>query len=103
MKQGHHFDSEEFEGVVLLVTEKPHRSPTLGPSRLIQLQDSNPCSMETSNTLRELDFDRMFSEGACPAVHRSTASPSLVNPKRSTSPRPLSVYRRATVRSGAVR
>ena len=61
--------------------------------------------MATSNTLWELDFDRMLPDGACPTVHRSTASPSLVNPKRSTSPRPMPVYQRATVhwRSCAVR
>ena len=38
-----------------------------------------------------------LSDGACPTVHRSTAKSSLANPRRSTSPRPLPVYQRATV------
>ena len=74
-----------------------HRSTTLRPPRLIQPPHSNPCPMARSNTLRELDFDRMPSDDACPTVHRSTASSSPVNPKHSTWPRPLPGYQWETL------
>lgn len=67
--------------VVLLVDEKPRRSTALRPSRMIQPPHNHPCLMARSNTLRELYFDCMLSEGACPTVHRSTDNPSVVHPK----------------------
>ena len=79
-QQNHRFDNEKGWYPSLL---RNHTASQPAPSRLIQPPHSNPCPMGTLNTLRELDFDRMLPDGGCPTVRRSTASPSLVKPKRS--------------------
>ncbi|KIJ97429.1 hypothetical protein K443DRAFT_60457, partial [Laccaria amethystina LaAM-08-1] len=83
--------------VCCVVPEKRHRS------RLIQPSQNKPCPMTASNTSgswTSIVYVRLLPllDGTCPTVHRSTANPSIANPKRFTSPRPLPVNQRATVR-----
>ncbi|EDR13521.1 uncharacterized protein LACBIDRAFT_308521 [Laccaria bicolor S238N-H82] len=49
---------------------------------------------QKSSGLRSYTRLLPLSDGACPIVRRSTANPSLINSKRSTSPRALPVYQR---------
>ena len=81
---------------------RSHTAPQRGKKTAAALSSdstprSNPRPMTTSNTRRKLAslivchlFARPpspFPDGKCPTVHRSTADPSIVNPRCYTSPR----------------